>query len=69
MSASDLALPCITIPAGSAPAASAIRSSPPPTTSRPRPSLDSTLTIDAEGNDFIAKHTRLRGCRVASPSR
>ena len=63
MSPSDLAFPCITIFAGSAPAASAIRSSPAPTTSQPRPSCTRTRSTDADGNAFTAKQTRLRGWR------
>ena len=68
MSSSDLALPCMTIMAGSAPPASAMRSSPSPTTSNPSPSLARMLIIDEEGNDFVAKQTRLRAVALASPS-
>ena len=66
MSSSDLALPCMTILAGSTPAASASRSSPAPTTSQPRPSSARTWITDADGKALAAKQTRLRGCRLVN---
>ena len=68
-SSSSLALPWSTREAGSAPAARAVMISPPPATSRPRPSSTMTRWTAVHGNDFDANTTRERGHRAARPSR
>ena len=68
ISSSLFALPCRTIVAGSAPALTAVRISPPPATSRPSPSSTITRCTAVAGNALEANTTRERGQRAARPS-
>ena len=63
------AFPCSTIRAGSTPALSAVRISPPPATSRPSPSCTITRWTAVQGKAFEAKTTREEGQRAASSIR
>ncbi len=63
-----LALPCSTTSDGSTPALSAVRISPPPATSSPRPSSTITRCTAVHGKALDAKTTRDFGQRRASSS-
>ena len=65
ISSSVLALPWWTISAGSTPAFSAVRISPPPATSSPSPSSTITRWTAVAGKALEAKTTRERGQRAA----
>ena len=60
------ALPCNTISAGSTPAFSAVRISPPPATSSPSPSCTITRWTAVQGKALDANTTRAFGQRRAS---
>ena len=64
ISSSPLALPWWTISAGSTPAFSAVRISPPPATSSPSPSSTITRWTAVAGNALEANTTRERGQRA-----
>ena len=66
ISSSPLALPWWTISFGSTPALSAVRISPPPATSSPRPSSTITRWMAVAGNALDANTTRERGQRARS---
>ncbi len=69
ISSDDFALPCRTTSEGSTPALTALRISPPPATSSPRPSSTITRCTAVAGNALDAKTTRERGHRDVSSVR